>query len=69
MLTISDVRKKVEDAKNDKAKAEGGLDRIKKELKEKFGCKCMSDAKKLLKSKDYEWRKKKVGIRKQRLHY
>ena len=49
MLTIGDVRKKTEDLKNDKAKAEGGLDRIKKELKEKFGCKNMADAKKLLK--------------------
>lgn len=49
MLTIGDVRKKVDNLKNEKAKAEGGLDRIKKELKEKFDSKCMADAKKLLK--------------------
>ena len=49
MLTMGDVRKKVEEAKNAQAKAEGGLDQIKKELKEKYSCKCMADAKKLLK--------------------
>ena len=49
MLSIKDVRDRNEQAKNAQAKAEGGLDRIKKELKEKFNCKCMADAKKLLK--------------------
>jgi len=45
---LEDLKKQIEDAKTEKAKAEGALDQLKKDLKKNFDCITLKEAETLL---------------------